>query len=73
MVPKPKKPTKYLYGWKLWVNYGDGWEYEQFESTYKGYQENRRLYAENCPYPTKWRQGRELNPDYLPQSKEGKL
>lgn len=55
------KKNKYLYGWKLYVNYGQGWEYEIFEETFKGYRENKRLYIENCPHPQKWAQGRELN------------
>ena len=58
-----KKTNKFLYGWKLYVDYGQGWEYEIFEDTFKGYQENKRLYRENCPeYPQKWTRGRELNP-----------
>ena len=58
------KIRKTISGWKLFVNYGSGWEYEQFESTRKGYQENRKAYQENCPYPQTWRRGRESNPDY---------
>ena len=60
------KTNKYLYGWKLYVNYGygHGWEYETFEETYKGYKENRKAYRENCPYPQKWTKGREINPKY---------
>ena len=50
---------KYIYGWKLYVNYGYGWEYEQFESSREGYQENRRAYRENCTYSQKWVRGRE--------------
>jgi hypothetical protein len=60
-MTKPKKVNKYLYGWKLYVNYGQGWEYEIFEETYHGYLENRRLYRENCKYPQKWTKARELN------------
>lgn len=56
--------NKWLYGWKLYVNYGQGWEYETFEATWKGYRENRKAYREECPYPQKWTQGRETNPDY---------
>ena len=25
--------NKFLYGWKFYVNYGQGWEYEIFEVT----------------------------------------
>ena len=64
-MAKSKKVNKYLYGWKLYVNYGQGWEYETFEETFKGYKENRRLYRENIPqYSQKWTYGRELNPAY---------
>ena len=59
------KINKYLYGWKFYLNYGRGWEYEIFESTHHGMQENRRAYRENCPqYPLKIVRGRETNPDY---------
>lgn len=60
---KPKI-NKWLYGRKLLVNYGYGWEYELFEDTWKGFQENKKAYQENCPYPQKWVSGRELNPEY---------
>jgi hypothetical protein len=56
--------NKFLYGWKLYVNYGQGWEYEIFVETSKGYKENKRLYREECNYPQKWTEGREKNPDY---------
>ena len=58
------RTNKYLYGWKLYVNYGQGWEYETFEETYATYKENRRLYRENCNYPQRWSRGRELNPAF---------
>jgi hypothetical protein len=59
-----KKINKFLYGWKLYVNYGQGWEYECFEPTLVGYRENRKEYRNNCSYPQRWTRGRELNPDY---------
>ena len=59
-----KRINKYLYGWKLYVNYGHGWEYECFEDSHKSYKENRKAYAENCDYPQKWSVGKELNPSY---------
>ena len=58
------KINKFLYGWKLSVNYGQGWEYECFEETFKAYQENKRLYRENCDYPQRWVQAREPNPEF---------
>lgn len=64
-VPKTKV-NKWIYGWKLYVNYGygDGWEYETFECTRADYKANRKAYRENCPYPQRWSRGRELNPDF---------
>jgi hypothetical protein len=58
------KTNKYLYGWKLYVNYGSGWEYETFEETFADYKVNQKAYAENCSYPQRWSNGRETNPDY---------
>lgn len=57
--------NKWLYGWKFYVNYGQGWEYEIFEETFQGMRENRAAYRENCPYPLKITRGRETNPDYI--------
>lgn len=59
-----KHINKHLYGWKLYVNYGQGWEYETFEETFRAYKVNRKEYRINCPYPQKWTQGRESNPNY---------
>ncbi len=56
-----KKKNKWLYGWKLYVNYGQGWEYECFETTREEYIENKKAYREDCPYPQKWTRGREIN------------
>ncbi len=58
------KVNKYLYGWKFYLNYGQGWEYELFEDTLAGMRENRKAYRENCSYPLKITRGREINPDY---------
>ena len=64
------KINKYLYGWKLYVNYGQGWEYEIFEDTRKGYLENKKAYQENCDYPQKWSRAREINLDYINLNKK---
>lgn len=62
-----KRVNKYLYGWKFYLNYGQGWEYEIFEETRAGMIENRKAYRENCPqYPLKIVRGREPNPEYKP-------
>jgi len=56
------KTNKYLYGWKFYLNYGQGWEYETFETTLAGMKENRKAYREACPqYALKITRGRELN------------
>jgi len=55
---------KYLYGWRLYVNYGQGWQYEIFEHSRKGMLENKKLYLKNCDYPQKWVRGRESNPEW---------
>lgn len=47
----PLKKNKWLYGWKLYVNYGQGWEYETFEETFKAFKEQKEIYLANCPYP----------------------
>lgn len=60
---------KYIYGFKLYVNYGQGYEYETFEETFKGYIENRKLYRQNCQYPQKWTKGKEENPLYYELTK----
>ena len=61
-----KTPNKFLHGWKFYVNYGQGWEYEIFEETFEGMRENRKLYRENCPYPLRVSAGREINPKVTP-------
>jgi hypothetical protein len=58
---KEKKKNKYVYGWKFYLNYGQGWEYEIFEETRKGMLENKKAYQESCSYPLKITRGRELN------------
>lgn len=59
-----KRVNKYLYGWKFYCDYGQGWEYEHFEETYQGMRENRKAYWENSPYPLKIVRGREMNPEW---------
>lgn len=58
------KVNKYLYGWKLYVNYGQGWEYVGFYTSAKEMREDRKAYRENCGYPLKITRGKEINPDY---------
>ena len=63
-----KKPNKYLYGWKIAINYGQGYEYECFELTFKEARARAREYRENAPaYPVRITRGRESNPEYTPQ------
>jgi hypothetical protein len=65
-----QRVNKYLYGWKLHVNYGQGWEYETFEATLAAYRVNRKAYQENCHYPQRWSRGREINPAYREGERE---
>lgn len=63
--------NRFLYGWKLYVHYGQGWEYELFETSWKEVKDRLKEYRENCPqYPIKARRGREVNPDYNPTGVE---
>ena len=59
-----KKVNKFLYGWKFYVNYGYGWEYETFETDFKEMLVNKKAYRENCSYPLKVTRGKEDNPEY---------
>lgn len=56
-----KKANKFSYVWRLWVNYGQGWEHETDELTYQNYKVNRKAYKENCSYPQRWTNARVLN------------
>lgn len=57
-----EKQNKYIYGYKIYINYGQGWEYELFEDTWKEAKERRNEYRLNCPqYPIKISHWRELN------------
>ncbi len=62
------KINKYLYGWRFYCDYGQGWEYEIFEETRVGMLVNRMAYLENSPYPLKITRGRESNPAYTPKA-----
>ena len=66
---KDRTKNKYLYGWKFYVDYGQGWEYETFETTRQGMIANRKAYRENCSYPLKISRGRETNPYYKENKK----
>lgn len=58
------RTNKWIYGWKISVNYGHGWEYECFELTRKDTKENLKAYRQNCCYPVRCCKGREPNPEY---------
>ena len=46
--------------WRLYVDYGGGWEYELTEYSRADIKKRLKEYAENCPqYPTKVCKGRE--------------
>ena len=65
-----QKINKYCYGWKLSVNYGQGWEFESFydekePDAHKDAKADIKAYRENCEYPARLTHGRMLNPEYL--------
>lgn len=40
--------------WRLHIHYGQGWEHETSEDTYRDARAQAKTYRENCPeYPTK--------------------
>ena len=59
------KNNKFLYGWKIMVNYGQGYEYEIFEESLSEAKKRLKEYRENCSYPVKVSWSRELNPDFI--------
>ena len=60
-----KKENKYLYGWKLYLNYGQGWEYTSFDESLTAIKREAKEYRENQPqYARKITQGKEPNPHY---------
>lgn len=41
--------------YRLWINYGQGWELETTEENSKEIRARYREYPDNCPeYPAKW-------------------
>ena len=65
--------NKFIYGWKFYCDYGQGWEFETFEETYEGMVENRKQYRENSPHPLKITKGRLPNDNYRERTVEDKL
>lgn len=46
--------------WRLYVDYGEGWEYEGTDYSKADARKTQKAYSENCPqYPTKIVKGRE--------------
>jgi len=45
--------------WRVYVNYGQGWEHECTEMSREEMKVNRQAYRENCPYPIRIRKGRD--------------
>lgn len=39
---------------RLFVNYGQGWEYEIAEESRKAIKGQAATYRANCPYPVRW-------------------
>lgn len=54
--------------WRLFVDYGNSWEYEVAEYTRKAGRKRLKEYQENCPqYPVELRKGRESVNNYTPE------
>ena len=46
--------------WRIYVDYGQGWEYEGADYSRAAARQTQRVYAQNCPqYPVKIVKGRE--------------
>lgn len=45
--------------WRVYVNYGQGWEHECTELSRADVKVNSKAYRESCPYPVRVRKGRE--------------
>ena len=56
--------NKWHYVWKIQGNYGQGWEDECVEESFREARARLREYRENSPYPSRLVQGREMNPAY---------
>lgn len=48
----PKK-NKYIYGYEIQGNYGQGWEGESFETALSEAKQRLKEYRENSPYPSR--------------------
>ena len=59
-----KRVNKYIYGYNLQSNYGQGWETECFEYTFKEARQQLKTYRENSPYPVRIVGAREPNPEH---------
>lgn len=67
-LTKPTQVNKWLRGWRIMVDYGQGYEYACFELTWKETLANLKAYREACPeYPVKSQRGREMNPTWTTQ------
>jgi hypothetical protein len=55
----PKRERKTIDVWRIWVNYGQGWEHECSELTWKEAREQVACYRANCNYPVKVTLGRD--------------
>lgn len=57
------RPRKTRDCWRLYVNYGQGWEHEVTEYVCAAAREQLRCYRKNCSYPAKLVSGREMVAD----------
>jgi hypothetical protein len=59
------KNNKYIYGYEIQGNYGQGWECECYEETFKEARQRIKEYRENSPYPVRMVDKRIKNPNYI--------
>lgn len=60
-----KKNNKYLYGWKLYVNEGNGYRFVKLVPGHAGnYFRIKECMEFACPFDWKWSYGRIPNPAY---------
>ena len=60
--------NKYLYGYRIYIDYGYGYEYELFELTHQDMKNQVKDYRKNAGHvikAIKVTRGREINPNYI--------
>lgn len=64
-----KRVNKYEYVWKIWTNYGHGWQDECWEDSHQAAKQTVREYRENTNCAIRVTKARVLNPEWESQQK----